>query len=197
MSRLRKLTDSDITARTDWGDAFWQRFYQDPDTRIASSQGLHEEGQWLALTLKARLGIQIASAIDLGSGNGCFADGLQAQLEWCQVRRIDLHAPDEFAKREDACSVDLAGYDLIICRDFIHYLDDMPAHNLLHDMARSGAKALYLRVATTADTLDARSDTEIIRRDASWYQRRLTGYAHLRFGLLLKLGQSITLGALE
>jgi len=186
----------DAALRTDWGDSFWSKFYADKATRIVDPESLQIEGMWLGLTLKSRLGLAVDRIIDLGSGTGDFADGLDRALQ-TETRRIDLHSPDRAAERVDIRLVQLHNVDLIVCRDTLQCLEDASAAALLIRMNNSCADAIYLRVPTNKDQLTEDSDRLIALRAPGWYVSHLTNYAHLRFGIWIRRITPIRLAALE
>jgi hypothetical protein len=178
--------------RSDWSAGFWRRFYEDPATRICDPEELLAEGLWLGLTLTARLGLNIRSAIDYGSGNGIFTDGLDQALR-ITTKRIDPHCPDTRALVDDG---DRAA-DLLVCRDVLQYLPRNDAVALLASFNKSGARALYVRVPCVGDGFTPESDNEITLRAAEWYRNQLSEYAHIGMGVFILGGVVTNRGVFE
>lgn len=187
-----------MTLRTDWGPEFWQRHYVDEKTRVVSPGDLEAEGLWLVMTLHFRIDLPVHRILDIGSGTGAFAHGMEAIGQGVTVERIDPHGPDPKALRVRATEWPLTKYDLIVCRDTLHYLGDHDAARVLDKMNASGALALYLRVSVFEDASpDPRSDEQLVRRPFSNLTRALTNYVPLRFGIWLRKGTPIRLGYAE
>jgi hypothetical protein len=183
--------------RTDWGPEFWARYYDAPATRVIAPDDLYGEGMWLGMTLALRLGIALRRVVDVGSGTGKFADGVQTALPGASVERFEPFGPDVEADRRRCAELSTLQADLVVCRDVLHYLDDVEATHTLALMNHSGAAALYLRVSVAEDFVDPRSDSELVRRPYEFVRTRLTNYINLRFGIWVRTGTPMLLGAAE
>lgn len=189
--------------RDNWGDAYFERYYGNPATWIASPGARNDEGRWLALMLQ-RLKLRPKRAVDIGSGTGEFALGLEYSSVYpvpkgFTVLRVDPYAPDRGAIRAEALHFPFEADDLIVCRDVLHYFDDDYCARVLRRFNDSGAVALYLRVICAEDGVTDASDDalKVEHRPAAWYRERLGMYIGIGFGLFVRGDVGIAMSALE
>lgn len=174
-------------------EAFFERYYGDPETRVADAEGMAGLAALIASTTRYA-GIRVRRILDGGCGVGLlrepllrhFPDATYTGLEyseylcgrygWIQGSLAD------YASRQP--------YDLVVCHDVLQYLDDRTAAKALANLRPLCRGSLYFSALTRRDWRRAadqsRTDRDVHLRPADWYRTRLRrGFRHLGFGVHL------------
>ena len=184
---------------------FYQRYYRDPKTRVASRAEALRLGRFVC-AYTAYLGFTVRRVLDAGCGLGQMRPAVRQFFP--RARYVGLEASEYLCRRHDWVRGSIADYappapfDLVICHDVLQYLPDREATRALRNLARLCRGALYFSVLTAADwrrnadrTL---TDSGVRLRPAAWYRSRLIRHFRpLGGGLMARRGYSPLLWELE
>lgn len=168
-----------MTGASKFDRAYYDRFYRDPGTRVATRRGFLRLGRFVAAYLRY-LEVDVETVLDLGCGVGHWRDA--ARRCWPRARytgvEISPYLCREYGWRRGSV-VDWDGdpADLVICHGVLQYLPARDARRALRNLARLAHGALYLEVLTREDwdqNVDQRvTDGDVYLRPAAWYRREL------------------------
>ena len=160
--------------------AYYNRFYEDPKTRVASDA----DAARLAHLLGAYLGYlqqPVRNVLDLGAGLGQMRAPLRR--EFPDASYLGVERSQYACERYDlqpGSVVDFKArgrFDLVICKGVLQYLDRGEAERAIENMAALCRGCLYLEALTREDWEDAcdrnRTDGKVYLRPASFYKKRL------------------------
>lgn len=184
---------------------FYQRYYHDPVTRVASRADSVRLGRMICAWTDY-LGFRVRRVLDAGCGLGQLR--VPVREFFPRASYTGLEASEYLCRRHGWVLGSLADYrahtpyDLVICHDVLQYLGDREAARALANLARLCRGALYFSVLTLEDwrrTADrSRTDGAVRLRPAEWYRRRLgRSFRPLGGGLLARRGCVPLLWALE
>lgn len=164
---------------------FYQRYYVDPKTRVASREDALRLGRFVC-AYAAYLGFRVKRVLDAGCGLGHLQGAVREFFP--KARYVGLEASDWLCRRYGWTQGSIADYapgqpfDLVFCHDVLQYLADREAVRALANLARLTRGALYFSVLTREDwrrNADrSRTDSGVHLRPASWYKSRL--FRHFR-----------------
>ena len=181
-------------AGTAFDSAYFQKYYFNPATRVATPAETRSRAQLIAAILR-HAGIPVRSILDTGCGIGMLRKPFAAALP--RARYVGLEASHYLCARygwTKGSVVDFAPRmrsDLVICYDVLQYLDDREAGRAVANLARLTNAALYVSALTREDWRDncdrTRTDRAVHLRPGDWYRRRLCRrFSHLGFGVWLR-----------
>jgi len=163
--------------------AYFDRWYRDPRRRIDSPGELRRRVTMAVAITERFLGRPIRSALDVGCGEGRW----RAELRRLRPRVAYLgvepsqYAVERFGRRRNlVCGgfgelgqLDLGGrFDLVVCADVLHYVDDAELERGLPALAAAVGGAAYLEVLTAEDPVEG--DRRALRsRPAASYRAAL------------------------
>jgi len=184
---------------------FYQRYYLDPQTRVASRADALRLGRFVCCYV-AYLGFTVKRVLDAGCGLGHLKTPVHEVFP--RARYIGLETSEYLCRRygwiQDSISDyrPAAPFDLVLCHDVLQYLDDREAARALGNLAKLSRGALYFSVLTREDwrrNADrARTDSGVSLRPAAWYKTRLARHFRpLGGGLLVRRGYDPLLWELE
>lgn len=173
--------------------AFFERYYGDPETRVADAEGMACLAALIASATRYA-GIRVRRILDAGCGVGLlrepllrhFPDAEYTGLEYseylCERYGWTRGSLSDYSSRQP--------FDLVVCHDVLQYLDDRTAAKSIANLRPLCRGALYFSALTSRDwrrTADqSRTDRDVHLRPADWYRTRLRrGFRHLGFGLHL------------
>ncbi len=185
--------------------AFYQRFYANPRTRVATRLEMERRAAAVA-ALVTFLDLPVKRILDAGCGLGWMRKPLLRAFP--DATYVGLEVSEHLCERLGWVNASLADYrprgrfDLVICYDVLQYLSDADARRALANLVRICRGALYFHVPTTEDwkgNADVSvSDADIRLRDGQWYRRRLARDFHsLGFGIHVKHDVSFAQWELE
>jgi 2-polyprenyl-3-methyl-5-hydroxy-6-metoxy-1,4-benzoquinol methylase len=192
-------------APTDFDEAFFERYYGDPATRVADA-GDAERLAGLIAGVLHYLELPVCRILDAGCGTGLLREPLERLFP--KARYEGLEVSPYLCRRHGWLQGSLADhlarqpYDLVVCHDVLQYLDDASAARAIRNLARLSRGALYLSVLTRRDWRHAadqsRTDRGVHLRDVDWYRRRLRrGFHHVAAGVHLSRALQPILWELE
>ncbi|MBX3703655.1 MAG: class I SAM-dependent methyltransferase [Steroidobacteraceae bacterium] len=184
---------------------FYQRYYVDPTTRVASRDDAIRLGRFVC-AYTAYLGFTVRRVLDAGCGLGHMRRPVREYFP--QARYVGLETSEYLCRRHGWTRGSIADYapkqpfDLVLCHDVLQYLEDREAVRALANLARLSRGALYFSVLTQEDwrrNADrARTDSGVRLRPAAWYKSRLARHFRpLGGGMLVRRGFQPLLWELE
>jgi SAM-dependent methyltransferase len=184
---------------------FYQRYYIDPRTRVASRADAVRLGRFIC-AYTGYLGFTVKRVLDAGCGLGQLRGPVREYFP--RARYVGLETSDYLCRRHGWVQESIADYapalpfDLVFCHDVLQYLPDREAVRALVNLGRLSRGALYFSVLTTEDwrrNADrARTDSGVRLRPADWYKTRLLRhFRSLGGGLLVRRGYQPLLWELE
>ena len=184
---------------------FYQRYYVDPDTRVASRADTVRLGRFIC-GFTAYLGFTVKRVLDAGCGLGHLRGPVREFFP--RARYVGLETSEYLCRRYGWKRESIADYapkqpfDLVFCHDVLQYLPEREAISALANLARLSRGALYFSVLTAEDwrrNADrSKTDSGVHLRPADWYRRRLLRrFRPLGGGLLVRRGFDPLLWELE
>ena len=184
---------------------FYQRYYLDPGTRVASRADGVRLGRFICAYTNY-LGFTVKRVLDAGCGLGHLRGPVREFFP--RARYVGLETSEYLCRRYGWVRASVADYapaapfDLVFCHDVLQYLSDREAVRTLVNLGRLCRGALYFSVLTTEDwqrNADrARTDSGVRLRPAAWYKTRLSRHFRpLGGGLLVRRGYQPLLWELE
>ena len=184
---------------------FYQRYYFDPATRVASRTDSLRLGR-LICAWTDYLRFPVRRVLDAGCGLGQMRAPVREYFP--RASYTGLEVSEYLCRRHGWVQGSLAGYrprapfDLVICHDVLQYLEDREAIRALANLGRLCRGALYFSVLTREDwrrNADrSRTDGAVRLRPADWYRHRLERWFRpLGGGLLARRGCAPLLWELE
>jgi SAM-dependent methyltransferase len=185
--------------------AFYERFYLNPRTRVASRAEALTLGRFVC-AYADYLGFRVRRVLDAGCGLGHLRAAVRERFP--RARYVGLETSTYLCRRYGWVRGNIAdyaprqGFDLVFCHDVLQYLDDRSAARALVNLGRISRGALYFSVLTAGDwrrNADrARTDSGVHLRPAAWYQARLLRHFRpLGGGLLVRRGFAPLMWELE
>lgn len=172
--------------------AYFERFYRDPATRVASRDDYRAMARFIGAYLNL-LQLPVARILDVGAGVGYFRSALRRVYPAAEYRGLDISP--YACRRYGWTQASIAGFetgrfDLVICHDVLQYLSQREAAAALVNLGKLCDGALYFLALTREDWLQncdqTRTDRAVRLRSATWYQRRLMpSFRNLGGGLFL------------
>ncbi|MGH8130748.1 MAG: class I SAM-dependent methyltransferase [Steroidobacteraceae bacterium] len=184
---------------------FYQRYYIDPETRVASRADAIRLGRFVCAYV-AYLGFTVKRVLDAGCGLGHLRQPVREFFP--RARYVGLETSDYLCRRYGWVRDSIADYapdspfDLVFCHDVLQYLADREAARAVANLARLSRGALYFSALTAEDwrrNADrARTDPGARLRPATWYKVRLARHFRpLGGGILVRRGRDPLLWELE
>lgn len=190
-ARTREDTLSDPTARYD--RAYFDRWYRSPRHRVATRAELRRRVALAVSVAEHLLERPIRSVLDVGCGEGAWRAPLRALRPAARWDGVDAseYVARRFGRSRGivrATVGDLGAlplrecYDLVVCADVLHYVDDAEVARALRAIAARTGGVAYLPLFTAGDAVagDVRA---MKRRSARWYRARLRAAGLVACGL--------------
>jgi SAM-dependent methyltransferase len=161
-------------------EAYYQRHYGAPATRVASSTSIEPLVRFVCAYLDY-LQIEVREVLDFGCGVGLWRQPLERA--WPGVRYVGVEASEHACERYGWARGSVVDYehgravDLVICQGVLQYLPAREAERAIRNLARHTGAALYLEALTQADwdqvCDQSRTDGDVYLRSGEWYRRAL------------------------
>jgi SAM-dependent methyltransferase len=163
--------------------SYFDRWYRGRN-RVHTEGEVRRKVTLAVVTAEYFLRAPLRSVLDVGCGEGAWFPHLRALRPKVHYLGLD---PSDYAiaqfgrvrnlKRagfEDVASLRLQKeFDLVICSDVLHYLDDREIRSGFPELVRLCGGVAYLEVLTAGD--DITGDLQgLKRRPAAWYRRTFT-----------------------
>jgi SAM-dependent methyltransferase len=184
---------------------YYQRYYEDPKTRVSGDDEAAQLAQFLGAYLRY-LGQPVRNILDLGCGAAQMRAPLLAEFpgaSYLGVERSEYACKRYGLRRGSAVDFRARGrFDLIVCKGVLQYLTRDEAEAALENLARLARGSLYLEALTREDWQhvadQGRTDGEVYLRAASFYRRQLrANFRAAGGGLFIHERSPVLLYALE
>ncbi|MBC7173597.1 MAG: class I SAM-dependent methyltransferase [Polyangiaceae bacterium] len=164
----------------DFDEAFYQRHYLDPETRVIGPDEVFRLAKFVTGYLEY-LDVDVRDVLDLGCGIGLWRDALRTLAPEASYHGVETSGflCERYGwERGSITELDhLESVDLVVCQGVLQYLTATEATKAIRSLARLTTGALYLEVLTREDweenCAQDRTDGAVHLRKASWYRRLL------------------------
>jgi len=189
---------------TRFDEAYYDRFYKDPGSRVSEGDEVERLVAFVASYLKY-LQIPVESALDLGCGLGPWRAPLTRHFPKVSYQGVEVspHLCRELGWAQGSVvDWDSEPADLVVCHGVLQYLGARDAKRAMKNLSRLTHGALFLEVLTQEDWEENcdqwRTDGDLKLRPAAWYRRALEGrFIGVGGGLFLPADSDVVLYELE
>ena len=195
------------SASDQWFDeAYYQRYYYDPRTRVVDPEHARRLGDFVASYL-AHLHLPVRRVLDMGCGIGLWRETVARHFPAARYQGVEYS--DYLCQRygwERGSVVDYSAsepFDLVLCQGVLPYLSPPDLQRALANLGRLSRGALYLEAVTREDYERDVIDEELtdgrqFRHRVALYRRGLREHMReLGGGLWLSRQAEVPLFALE
>jgi len=188
-----------------FGREYYQRYYFDPRTAVASRRETEARARLIA-ALTAHAALPVRRILEAGCGTGQLRAALRRLLP--RAHYVALESSAYLCRRYGWFHGRIEEYrartpfDLVICYDVLQYLEDAAARRALANFGRLCRGVLYFTALTHYDFAHncdrSRTDADVQLRSAAWYRTRLTRqFREAGLGFWVRRGAPLTLWELE
>ncbi|MBW3671580.1 MAG: methyltransferase, partial [Acidobacteria bacterium] len=186
---------------------YYDRWYRDPQHRVRTAQDLRRKVAMVVGIAEHVMQRRVRSALDIGCGEGEWGVELGKLRPAIRYLGIDSseYAVGRFGETRNLRlgslgEVDeIAGrrsWDLVICSDVLHYVDNDEIEELLPVLALLTEGVAFIDVMTVAD--QPTGDTDGFRlREGSWYRSRFERAGLVAVGMQCYVGPAMSGAVLE
>jgi trans-aconitate methyltransferase len=195
----------DVTPRSSFDAAYYQRFYRNPRTRVTDRKSCRELAN-LVFAYLDHMRIPVRRVLDIGCGTGLWRQEVRRKYPAAQYVGVDWsdYACAEYGW-EKGSVVDYrpaVRSELVICQGVLQYLRRQEAEAAIANLPRLTRAVVYLEILTKEDWEHncnrELTDARVHLRSVSWYRRRLReDFLYLGGGLFLLRGTPAVLYELE
>jgi SAM-dependent methyltransferase len=191
--------------RAQFDRAYYQRYYFDPRTAVASRSEMRARARLIA-AFAAHAGLPVRRILEAGCGTGLLRAELLRLLPRAHYVALESSAYlcQRYGWREGRIEQyrSRAPFDLVICYDVLQYLAATAAQRALANFGRVCRGVLYFTALTRHDYQhncdQSRTDAGVHLRSAEWYRRRLRRqFSEVGVGFWVRRGAPLTLWELE
>lgn len=187
-------------------EAYYQRFYFDPKTRVVDPEHTNRLGAFVCSYVR-HLRVPVHRVLDIGCGIGLWREQMARHFPHARYRGVELSS--YLCQRfgwERGSVLDYTApqpYDLVICQGVLPYLSAQDLPLALQNLARLCQGALYLEAVTAEDWADdivdeSLTDQRQFRHPAQAYRQGLrSGFTEMGGGLWLSHRCEVPVFALE
>jgi SAM-dependent methyltransferase len=171
-----------LTAMADhrFDEAYYERYYGDPETRVASAESAERLARFVCSYLHY-LRIEVREVLEFGCGLGLWRAPLERAFPGVRYHGVEISehmcAHHGWTRGSVIDHEHGRPVDLVICQGVLQYLPTSQAQRAIRNLARHAGAALYLEALTRADWEQAadqeRTDGEVHLRSGAWYRREL------------------------
>ncbi|MFT3928298.1 MAG: class I SAM-dependent methyltransferase [Myxococcales bacterium] len=186
--------------------AYYERFYEDPKTRVSDRAQVAKLGDFVCSYL-SYLELPVRRMLDVGCGVGHWQSTLRRHFPSARYQGVEYS--QYLCERygwEQGSVVDYRAkqpFDLVICQGVLPYLDARAAKAAIDNLGSLCRGALYVEAVTKEDWDDGildkrRTDRSMQLRPARFYRRALSAHFQaIGGGLWLSNRARVALYALE
>jgi SAM-dependent methyltransferase len=183
---------------------YYDRFYRDPESRVAEREEIARLVAFVASYLKY-LQIPVHTVLDLGCGLGPWRAPLRKHFRGVRYQGVEAspHLCRQLGWARGSV-VDWASEpaDLVVCHGVLQYIGARDARRAIKNLARLTGGALFLEALTREDWEvncdQERTDGDVHLRPAAWYRKELEGrFVGIGGGVFLPRDSEAVLYALE
>jgi SAM-dependent methyltransferase len=158
----------------EYGRDYFDRWYRDPETRIASAEGTARKVRLAVAAAEYMLARPIKSVLDVGCGEGSWRAPLRKlrpQVGYTGVEASE-YVVARFGSRRNIRggtfgrlgALKLGGpFDLIVCADVVQYIADDDLRRGLRDIRRLAGGVVYIETFAAEDVMEGDRDGWIER----------------------------------
>ena len=169
-----------MTAPERFDEAYYRRFYGDPETRVIDAKAVGRLAEFVSSYLR-HLDLPLRSALDIGCGLGLWQTALREIHPRIQYRGVEISSYlCEKHGWEQSSVVDYRSnrqFDLVVCQGVLQYLDDAAAAKAIENLASLTRGVLFLEALTVNDweeNCDREiTDGDVQLRTGTWYRSHL------------------------
>ncbi len=180
---------------------YFERWYRRPGSRVESPAALRRRVAMVVAMSERYLERPLGSVLDVGCGEGRWRSELKRLRPGIAYLGVDAshYAIERFGRRRnlrfggfgELADLDLGGpFDLVVCADVLHYLDDAELARGLPALVRLTGGAAFLEVLTSEDPIEG-DLRGLVRRDAAGYVGRFERLGLIGVGSHLWLGPGL------
>lgn len=158
-------------------EAYYQRFYEDPKTRVTSTEDHAALCEFVFAFIKYNQ-LEVKSVLDVGAGVAHWKYWLEKHHP--SVKYTGTEVSGAMCKKHGLQQKDIARWrdrkkhDLIICQGVLQYLPDPDVAPAVANIAAMSKGLLYLEITTRQDLREncdlERTDQDIFVRNGSYYR---------------------------
>jgi SAM-dependent methyltransferase len=155
--------------------AYYRKWYQDPETRIASRAGLARKVALAVAAAEFMLARPIESVLDVGCGEGSWRAPLRKLRPRATYLGVDSsdyvverYGASRNIRRGDfgrlrALDLEAGSFDLIVCADVVQYIRDDDLRRGLREIRRLARGVVYIETFAAEDAMEGDRDGWIDR----------------------------------
>ncbi|HMB73650.1 MAG TPA: class I SAM-dependent methyltransferase [Gammaproteobacteria bacterium] len=184
---------------------YYDRFYGRNRPRRRELEDTRKLGDFVCAYLRY-IGHPVRNVLDLGCGLGLWRDAIATHYPRATYRGVELsdYLCDEYGWVRGSV-VDYRAshrFDLVICQDTVQYLPETKASAAIRNLGALARGVLYFSAPSSQDWKESVdpgvSDSNVYKRAAQWYRRRLNrSFRNLGGGVFLHRESEIVLWELE
>ena len=152
---------------------YYRRWYRDPDTRIATRDGLARKVRLAVAAAEFMLARPIESVLDIGCGEGAWRAPLLKLRP--TAKYLGIETSDYVLARYGESrnirrgtfgklgSLKLPTFDLIVCADVVQYIPDADLRRGLREIRRLARGVVYIETFAAEDSMEGDRDGWIDR----------------------------------
>jgi SAM-dependent methyltransferase len=153
---------------------YFRRWYQDPDTRVASREGVARKVHLAVSAAEFMLARPIESVLDIGCGEGPWRAPLlklRPRATWVGVDSSE-YVVAKYGKSRSIVRGEFGslqrlklrgGFDLIVCADVVQYVSDEDLRRGLREIRRLARGVAYVETFAAEDSMEGDRDGWIDR----------------------------------
>ena len=152
---------------------YFRRWYRDPETRIASREGVARKVRLAVSAAEFMLARPIESVLDIGCGEGAWRaplKRLRPAAEYVGVEASDYVVAKYGRSRNihrgrfgDLPALRRRSFDLIVCADVVQYVPDDELRRGLREIRRLAGGVVYIETFAAEDSMEGDRDGWIDR----------------------------------
>lgn len=158
-------------------EAYYQRFYEDPETRIYSAEE-HAHLAAFVFHFAQWSQVDLLEVLDVGAGIGLWEDWIRENAPECSYTGTEVSPAmckrRGYSQRDIARWRDRKRYDLIICQGVLQYLPDPDVAPAVANIAAMSRGLVYFEVLTRGDLRERadkeKTDSDVFVRNGSYYR---------------------------
>lgn len=159
--------------------AYFKRYYHDRRTRVHSHAEVRRKVTMAVSLAEYFLRRQVRTVLDIGCGEAAWLGHLRALRPRVAYSGLDSsdYVIERFGQARnirratfgELPSLGLLAYDLVVCSDVLHYVDDAEIRTGIAEIARICEGMAYVEVLTSEDEVVGDLDAFQFR-PAAWYR---------------------------
>lgn len=181
---------------------YFDRWYRNPKFRVAGRRVVARRAALAVAAAEVLLERPVGSVLDVGCGEGAFRAALKALRPRARYLGVDpsAYAVARYGRTRNLRRLGFSdldelpsrpGFDLVVCADVLHYLEDAEIEAGLPALAALAAGVAYMPLFAAGDRFWG-DRQEWRDRPPSWYLERFRGAGLVPLGLHLYAGPALS-----